>query len=136
MEDSQEQAVLRQQLETTEESLQFLVLIILSILLSFWSVVLQRRQLVDTLAGRQVAETAIRPLKHAAGALIIGSLGFFFALALEAWQSAQQGQDTAAQASALRNLWASLFVLVAALIRMYDLNSGQPQPEAGQDLLS
>ena len=136
MEDAQEQAQLCQQLATTEESLRFLVLIIFSVLLSFWSVVLQRRQLVDTLEGRQGDQTPILPIKHAAGALIIGSLGFFFALALEAWQSAQQGQDAAAQSSAVRNLWASLFVLVAALIRMYDLNSGQPQPAADQDLLS
>ena len=124
------------QLATVEESLGFLVLLILSILLSFSGVLLQRRQLACAVAGEAEAAAAVPdpyPRRCGASALVIGCLGYFFAQALEGWRSAQQGSASARQ-SAARNLWAALFVLAAALIRLYDLNLSR-SPSGEDDAL-
>lgn len=52
--------------------------------------------------------------------LWLGVLTCFFRLALDAWEQAG-GQDCCARRSAQVNLWASVFVLAAALLRLYDL---------------
>lgn len=124
------------QLAAVEESLGFLVLLILSILLSFSGVLLQRRQLACAVAGEAEAAAAVPdpyPLRCGASALVVGCLGYFFAQALEGWRSAQQGSASARQ-SAARNLWAALFVLAAALIRLYDLNLSR-SPSGEDDAL-
>ena len=112
------------QLETVEESLGFLVLLVGSLLLSFSALQLQRRQLARAAAGEMEAAAAVPdpyPLRCRASALVVGALGYFFAQALEGWQEAG-GAEKGKQASALRNLWAALLVLAAALIRLCDLN--------------
>lgn len=116
--------ILKEQLGTVNQSLFYLILIILSVFLSFWSVLIQREQLEETLAGnpQKAAALNVFPIKFSASALVVGSLGFFFCLALRACQEAASGNDPAAQKSAGMNVWASLFVLAAALIRFYDLN--------------
>lgn len=119
-----ERDILEEQLGTVNQSLFYLVLIILSVLLSFWVVLIQREQLEQTLAGRPPVaadEPDVFSIRLTASALVIGSLWFFFCLALRTCQDAAQGDDPAAQKSAGMNLWASLFVLAAALIRLYDL---------------
>ena len=121
----EQQEVLEEQLGTVDQSIFFLILIILSVLLSFWSVLIQRGQLVCTIEGNTEAAAAapdVFPIKISASALVIGSLGFFLCLALQTCRTAAQGDDPAAQKSAGMNVWASLFVFVAALIRLYDLN--------------
>lgn len=119
-----EQKILKEQLGTVNQSLFYLMLIILSVLLSFWSVLIQREQLEKTLAGnsQKVVATDIFPIKLIASVLTVSALGFFFSLALRTCQDAAQGNDLAAQKSATANVWASLFVLTAALIRLCDLN--------------
>ena len=110
----EEQELLEEQLNTVDQSIFFLILLILSVLLSFWSVLIQRGQLVCTIEGKTEAAAAapkIYPIKISASALVVGSLGFFLCLALQACQK-----------SAGMNVWASLFVFAAALIRLYDLN--------------
>ena len=62
------------------------------------------------------------PIKFNASVLTVSALGFFFSLALRACRDAAQGKDPAAQRSAGMNVWASLLVLTAALIRFCDLN--------------
>lgn len=54
--------------------------------------------------------------------MVVGSLGFFLCLALNAWQQAEQGDDCVARRSATVNLWASLFVLLAGILRLMDLD--------------
>ena len=46
-----EETVLREQLRTVDESLLFLLLIVLSVLLSYWGVRIQREGLCRTLQG-------------------------------------------------------------------------------------
>lgn len=119
-----DQKILKEQLGTVNQSLFYLMLIILSVLLSFWSVLIQREQLEETLAGntQKVVASDIFPIKLIASVLTVSALGFFFSLALRTCQDAAQRNDLVAQKSAAANVWASLFVLTAALIRLYDLN--------------
>lgn len=126
------------QLETVEDSLGFLVLLMLSLLLSFSALVLQRRQLACAAAGEAEAAAAVPdpyPRRCGASALVVGALGYFFAQALEGWQAAR-GEDQNARASALRNLWAALFVLAAALIRLCDLSRSRSTSGAAAALSS
>lgn len=119
-----EREILNEQLGTVNQSLFYLALIILSVLLSFWSVLIQRGQLEDALAGNRQEGCApdVFPVRLIASALTVSALGFFFVLALQACRDAAQGRDPAAQRSAEMNVWASFFVLAAALIRLYNLN--------------
>lgn len=122
----EQRETLERQLDTVNQSVFFLILIIFSVLLSFWSVLIQRGQLADALEGRSVeGAPGVFPIQAGASALIVGSLGFFFCLALQTFQSAAGDGDPAARKSAGMNLWASLFVLAAALIRLYNLNFTQ-----------
>lgn len=127
-----EQEELCGQLETVDRSLFFLVLIVLSVLLSFWSVGIQRRQLTDAIGGNPEAAAALPPvfpIKLTAGSLVVAALGYFFSLALDSLQTAQQQGGCTAQRSAWINVWASLFVLAAALLRLDDLLFVQARPE-------
>ena len=122
-----EREILKEQLGTVNQSLFYLMLIILSVLLSFRSVLIQREQLEGTLAGNPQNADAVDTfsIRLIASALVVSALGFFFCLALRTCRDAAQGDDPAAQKSAGMNVWASLFVLTAALIRLYDLLSAE-----------
>ena len=119
-----EQRTLNEQLRTVDQSLFYLMLIILSVLLSFWSALIQRDRLEQALSGdpQKAAAPDIFPIKLIASVLTVCALGYFFSLALQTCRDAAQGDDPAAQKSAGMNVWASLFVLSAALIRLYDIN--------------
>ena len=124
MEEEQEKTLCAQ-LGVVDESLFFLLLIIAATLLSFWSVSLQRKGLCLTIQGE--TETAgqlppIYPIRHKASAIIVGALGFFLCLALRTLEEAEEGGDCVAKRSARSNLWASLFVLLAAMLRYQDLD--------------
>lgn len=117
--------VLCQQLDTVDTSLGFLLLIIAATLLSFWSVVIQRDGLCLTIQGKTEAAKAlppVYPIKHKASAIIVGTLGFFLCLALDTLRRAEAGDDCVAKRSARTNVWASLFVLVAGILRYQDLD--------------
>lgn len=123
--DESTKKTLCRQLGTVDSSIFFLLLIILATLLSFWSVLIQRGQLVCTMeehTGAAQAAPPIYPIKRAASALIVGSLGFFLCLALRTAGEAEAGTDCTAKQSATTNVWASLFVLIAAILRLMDLD--------------
>lgn len=133
-----EQKQLCAQLKTVDRSLFFLVLIILSVLLSFWSVQIQRRQLADAVTGDTADAAALPPvfpIKLIAGSLVTAALGFFFALALDTLDSQEPGGNPAARRSAGINVWASLFVLAAALLRLWDLVESQSAAAAEESTL-
>ena len=120
----EQQATQREQLNTVNQSLVFLAFIIFSILLSFWAVLIQRRQLVGTMEGTARAVEClpeIFPIRCAAGSIVLGALGFFLCLALKTERETARGGTPAARRSACTNLWASLFVFLAALLRLDDL---------------
>lgn len=120
MEEDQKEA-LCEQLRTTDTSLAFLVLLILSVCLSWKGTAIQRQGLCDIILGKRSDVPDVFPIRLVASALVIGALTFFFGLALDTWEETRD-QDQTARCSADRNAWASLFVLAAALIRLYDLN--------------
>ena len=73
------------------------------------------------LSGEDIPEPDLIPARLAVSALVVGSLSYFFLLSLETLCTARS-QGAAACASAGRNARASLLVLAAALIRLYDFN--------------
>ncbi len=137
--ESVDRRMLSRQLETADQSLGFLVLILLSILLSFQAARIQREELARTLEWGAEAggsgRTDVFPLRISASALVVGALGFFLCLALQALRSA--GEDPVERRSASVNLWASVLVFLAALLRLDDLllvRRGAQTPAADQDL--
>ena len=140
MQETNSRQTLCSQLKTVDASLLFLLFIILSVVLSYAAVGIQRRQLADTLAGNTQAAAALPPvfpIRCCASALVIGALGLFRCLALNAWQQASQGDDPVARKSAAANLCASVLVLAAALLRLDDLlflQRCQPALEESGDL--
>ena len=119
MEENQEQELCRQ-LGTVNTSLGFLALLILSLCLSWRAADLQREGLCGLLMGRTQELPNVFSLRLPASALVAGALAWFFGLALDTWEGTRQ-ECGAARRSAEVNLWASLFVLAAALLRLYDL---------------
>ena len=126
---------LSDQLDTVNQSIFFLIVIILSVLLSFWAVLIQRETLVRAAEGRTDTGDLPpdAPIRRSASSLVVGALGFFFVLALRARDAAAQAEDPAALGPASRNLWASLLVLAAALIRFAGLRIPASSPTAQTD---
>ena len=106
---------LRGQLNTLDTSLLFLALLTGATALSWAILSRQRGALLSLLSGEDIPEPDL------ISALVVGSLSYFFLLSLETLCTARS-QGAAACASAGRNARASLLVLAAALIRLYDLN--------------
>lgn len=120
----EEREELKQELGTLNVSLMFLLLIIFAVLLSLWSALIQRRQLELALEGGDPSEVPpVEPIRCAGSAITVGCLGFFLCLALTTSRQAQAGNDPAARRSAQVNVWASLLVLLAAIIRLVDLQT-------------
>ena len=69
-------------------------------------------------AGARETRERVRRLRLLAGAVLIGALGYFLCLALQAAE--ETGDDPAAASSARTNLTASVLVLLAALLRFLD----------------
>lgn len=122
MEDGRE--ALCEALELVDTDLGFLMLVVLSVLLSFRATVRERDGLWLRLQGEDEAARQaenVAPLRLAASALVVGSLGFFFQQALESCRNAGPEDETARQ-SAWLNLIASFLVLLAALVRLLNFN--------------
>lgn len=112
---------LRGHLNTLDTSLLFLALLTGATALSWAILSRQRGALLSLLSGEDILEPDLIPARLAVSALVVGSLSYFFLLSLETLCTARS-QGAAACASAGRNARASLLVLAAALIRLYDLN--------------
>ena len=115
------QEVLQEQLDTLDDTVLFLVVIIASVLLSFWATLRQRQAVCLSLQGEEEAAQragAVTPIRFTASALVLGALGYFLHLALRLWEDARCGIDPT---SAGANLWASILVLCAAIVRWRDL---------------
>lgn len=116
-----DQEILEEQLDTLDDTVFFLVVIIASVLLSLWATLRQRQAVGLTLRGEEDAAQragAVIPIRFTASALVLGALGYFLCLAVRVWEDARCGADPA---SAKANLWASILVLAAAIVRWRDL---------------
>lgn len=118
---------LQEQLDTVDTTLLFLVIVILSVLLSFWATLRQRQAVCLAIQGEEDAARRVGevyPIRTAASALVLGALGYFLYLAFRLWEDARCGVS---QSSAWANLWASTLVLGAAIVRWRDLIRTQTQ---------
>lgn len=123
-----EQEELLEQLDMLDTTLDFLSVIVVSVLLSLWATLRQRGAVCWTIQGeedaaRQAGE--VYPIRAVAGALVLGALGYFFWLAWRLWEDARCGVS---RSTARANLWASALVLAAAIIRWRDLRQTWAQP--------
>lgn len=115
---------LEQDLNTLNVSLVFLLLIILAVLLSLWSALIQREQLRLALEEKDSSELpSPESLRQIGSTITVGCLGFFLCLALETRQRVQAEGAAPAKRSAQINVWASLLVLLAAILRLVDLQT-------------
>lgn len=119
--EGQDQAQLEQALGELDQSGQFLVAILAGLLLSLRALLAQREQLCLTLAGEQPPPLCLYPLRHAAGSLTLGGLGFFLCQALRTRARADPA-DPVAVSSACSGLTAAVLVFLAAAIRLADTN--------------
>lgn len=113
-------------LGTVNCSIKFLLLFILGLLLSFYAILIQRRQLCLSLEGGSAdALPSPYPFQHAAGGITLGGLVFFFLLAQQTYRDARGSDDPTAECLARWNLLASTLVLIASAIRLWTLEQGQ-----------
>ena len=132
-----EEALDRKDLDTLNTSLMFLLLLVFAILLSLAGLLRQKRSLCTLLEGGNARVCpSPYPFQRAAGAISIGALGFFFTLALEGWNEACREGTAEAERISRVNLWASLFALCAAILRLWALDAGQEAilPAVEEDL--
>lgn len=115
-----EEEKLCEQLSEVDQSIWFIVIIIVGVLLSLEATGVQRNALWAQLCGETPDTAAVYPLRHTANSLIVGALGFFLCLAVKTWRETAP-DDCVASRSAHSNLWASLLVLAAAIIRYDDV---------------
>ena len=117
---------LKQDLEMLNVSLLFLLLIILAVLLSLWSALIQREQLKLALRGEDAGPLpSTSPIQRAGSSITVGCLGFFLCLALKTQAEAQCQGDPSAKRSAQTNVTASLLVLLAAILRLRELQRAE-----------
>ena len=125
MEETDRGSLVRQ-LEDADGEAVFLLVLLCSLLLSLSASLTQRCQLRLALAGRTeeaAAVPSVLPVRRWASVLAVGSLGFFLCLAIQAWRDLTPESSCTDRQSAGRNLWASILVLAAAVVRLDDLDS-------------
>ena len=124
-----DQNTLCRQLRIADQSLVFLLLLIASVLLSCQGIRLQRAALCRQLRGESGETPGLFPVRLGASALVVGVLGFFLCLAVHTWQETGPESAPAERQSTRTNLWASLLVFLAALLRLDDLMQNAPCPD-------
>lgn len=104
-----ENEALQEQRRTADRSLFFLSVLLGAICLSWLALDKQRRALYET--GTVPDVTGLR---LESSTLVVVALGYFFCLAVRGRGEGQSGAV---------NFWASLLVLLAALLRLWDLKN-------------
>ena len=129
-----DRGTLARQLGDADGAVVFLLVLICSLLLSLGASLAQRHQLRLALCGRTeeaAAVPSVLPVRRWASVLAVGSLGFFLCLAIQAWRDLTPETGCAERQSARRNLWASILVLAAAVVRLDDLDAAPSHTLAG-----
>lgn len=120
----EEREELCQQLGRAEGSLAHILVLLISIALSYRATALQRDGLCRVAMGEEETVPDVFPLRLGASLLVVMALTYFFALAVVGWEESQEGSCRERRSGEL-NAWAALLVLAAALIRLYDLTQVQ-----------
>ena len=119
---------LKKQLEIMKGSQGFLALLVFALFLSYRGISLQREDVCRLLRGETPVGIDLTGHNIISNAIGVGALIFFFLIALDVWKQST-GQDETIQGPARRNLWAALFALAAALIRLSELERRLNQTE-------
>ncbi len=133
---------LEEELGVIHVSLPFLILVLGATVASFYALLLQREGALEALKrGSQARreEERIFLIRRAAGAVFVGALGFFLCLNLSLAQQLGEGAGEAALRSSRVNIWASILVLCAAILRFFTLeppgNAAQGVDAQEEDIL-
>ena len=117
-----EREELEKAIQALDGSIFFIVVIVASVMLSWLSLVKQRRDACEALeTGDTAQDPSIFPLRLGASALIIGALGFFFYMSVQRHKQACERTDPVEKRSSYINAAAATLVLAAALLRLDDL---------------
>lgn len=116
----------------------FLLVTIAAILLSFQSIVRQRQGLCIVLQGREEEGAQVGDVYHLqrrAGAMVVGVSGFFLSLAARGAAAADRSDPLAVRVGGM-NLWASILVFSASILRLeaLDMAAGNVPAEAEAEL--
>lgn len=114
----------QKELDLLDSSLNWLVLIVSGVLLSYYATERQREALCLSLEGDQEgAQTLgdVLSIRRLVAIFILLALTFFFQVSLEGEEQALLGGDPAIIRSAGRNRWSALFALAAAALRIFDV---------------
>ncbi len=106
---------LKEQIAITEKSQFFIRFIVAAVLLSYTAVEIQKRELL----GEDDCLPEPFPFRLVANAMVVIALIFFYGLSEQGL--CQTPANRTAGCSAKYNFIASVFVLLAALIRLYDV---------------
>ncbi len=126
----------QKELDLLNSSLNWLVLIVSGVLLSYYATERQREALCLSLAGdREGAEAVgnVLPIRRLVSIFILLALTFFFQVSLKGEEQACLGGDPAAIRSAGRNRWAALLVLAAGVLRLFDVFESKKQFSQDED---
>ncbi len=123
---------LREELGVIQSSLPFRIRVLAATVASLYALLLQREGALEALKrggqGRREEERVFL-IRRTAGAVFVGTLGFFLCLNLSLAQRLGEGAGEAALRSSRVNIWASILVLCAAILRFFNL---EPPGNAAQ----
>ena len=123
---------LQQQLHTIDQSQFYILIIILSVCLSYYNISIQKEQLICTSKGTcPECLPKTFPLQITSSLLVIMALFFFYGLSEQTL--CLPDQSCTQQISGQRNHTASLLVLLAALVRFGDLLSVNCRPDSSEE---
>ena len=109
-------------LNTLDESLMFLLVLIAGVLISFAATAIQRNGIAQLLCcGSTQEQPDVFPLRWKTGVMTAGAAGFFALLSRQALDSALGQEDCAQRRSARASALAAALAFAATLIRLDDL---------------
>lgn len=125
---------LREQSCLLDKSIFWLGIVGFGFILSVIATLRQREALSLTMEGDAPCAQVVGdvfPLRSAASVLYVVALTFFFCVTVAQGERVEAQGDAAALRSSRLNRWASLFVLAAAIVRLWDVNETQRRKNAG-----
>ncbi|MEG0541771.1 MAG: hypothetical protein RR461_02595 [Angelakisella sp.] len=121
------QAQVCEQVAIIDQTLHYLQQIVIAIFLSYFTVTIQREQLICTICPEKCCDCLpdIFPIKIISSLLTLTALVFFYQLAVNS--CCQPATDCAQQQSKQIGYLASALVLIAAVIRFFELIAAHQQ---------
>lgn len=112
---------LQRQYELVSKSLDYLGLVMAAMLLNYYTVDVQKQQLWAALSGTQdpFADLDLFPFQMSSAVMLLSSTSFFFGVSQDALEQPQT--DPVIQESLQLNNYINASVLIAAVVRIYNL---------------